>query len=45
MLDTARGLREFIVGTGGADHTTITSVAANSQVRNADSDGCAYHYA
>jgi hypothetical protein len=38
-LDTVRGIREFIVGTGGSDHTTITGVAANSQLRNADSYG------
>ncbi len=38
-LDQPRGLREFIVGTGGADHTTITQVAANSEVRNASTYG------
>jgi chitodextrinase len=38
-LDNARGIREFIVGTGGANHTSITSVAANSQVRNATTYG------
>ena len=38
-LDQAKGVREFIVGTGGADHTTITTVAANSQVRNASTYG------
>src|SRR5204863_1738177 len=38
-LDSVRGIREFIVGTGGSDHTTITSVAANSQLRNADTYG------
>ena len=32
--DDARGIREFIVGTGGSNHTSITSVAANSEVRN-----------
>jgi hypothetical protein len=30
----ATGLREFVVGTGGANHTSFTSVAANSEVRN-----------
>ncbi len=38
-LDLARGLREFVVGTGGANHTTIGTVAANSQVRNASTFG------
>ncbi len=38
-LDQANGIREFIVGTGGADHTSIVSVAANSQVRNATTFG------
>lgn len=38
-LDNARGIRQFIVGTGGANHTSIANVAANSQVRNADSFG------
>jgi acid phosphatase type 7 len=35
VVDPARGIREFTVGTGGSDHTSITSVAANSEVRNA----------
>ena len=38
-LDNTRGIREFIVGTGGANHTSIVSVAANSEVRNADTFG------
>jgi hypothetical protein len=38
-LDTARGLRSFIVGTGGANHTSFTTVAANSEVRNASTFG------
>ncbi len=37
--DSARGIREIIVGTGGANHTSIVSVAANSEVRNADTFG------
>jgi Fibronectin type III domain len=37
--DDSRGLREFIVGTGGANHTTIATVAANSEVRNASTYG------
>ena len=38
-LDQALGIREFIVGTGGADHTSITTVAANSEVRNTTTFG------
>ena len=38
-LDNTRGIREFIVGTGGANHTSIVSVAANSELRNADTFG------
>lgn len=37
--DTTRGIREFIVGTGGDDHTAISTIAANSQVRNTDTFG------
>ena len=39
VLDTARGIRSFIVGTGGANHTSIESVAANSELRNASTYG------
>ena len=39
QLDLTRGIREFIVGTGGANHTSIVSVAANSLVRNTDTFG------
>ena len=38
-LDGTRGIREFIVGTGGANHTSFVTVAANSEVRNADTFG------
>ncbi len=38
-LDTARGIREFVVGTGGANHTSITVIAANSEVRNPNTYG------
>lgn len=38
-LDTARGIREFIVGTGGAVHTGLVTIAANSEVRNASTYG------
>ena len=39
VLDTARGLRQFTVGTGGNNHTTITTVAANSEVLEANTFG------
>lgn len=32
--DSVRGIRQFIVGTGGADLYSFSSVKANSQVRN-----------
>jgi len=39
-LDIMRGMREFIVGTGGADHTKIPNgIAANSEVQNIDTYG------
>jgi fibronectin type 3 domain-containing protein len=37
--DDTQGIREFIVGTGGANHTSFVSTAANSEVRNADTFG------
>jgi acid phosphatase type 7 len=37
--DPLNGIRSFVVGTGGSNHTTIPSVAANSEVRNADTFG------
>jgi len=39
VLDSARGIRSFIVGTGGAEHTSIVAIAANSQVRNVTTYG------
>jgi hypothetical protein len=39
QLDTAKGIREFIVGTGGANHTSIATVAANSEVRDTTTFG------
>jgi len=39
IADPVRGIREFIVGTGGADHTTITTIAPNSEVTNANTFG------
>ena len=38
-LDNTRGIRQFTVGTGGSNHTSIASIAANSLVRNADTFG------
>src|SRR5258708_9908780 len=38
-LDLTRGIREFIVGTGGANHTSFVTVAANSELRNSDTFG------
>jgi hypothetical protein len=37
--DPARGIREFIAGTGGANHTSIVSLAPNSEVRDATTFG------
>ena len=37
--DDARGLREFIAGTGGANHTSLATVAANSEVRDTSTYG------
>ncbi len=37
--DTARGIREFVVGTGGGSHYGIVNVQPNSQVRNTDTYG------
>ena len=37
--DPVRGIREFIVGTGGANHTSLVTTAANSEVRNTDTFG------
>ncbi|HEX4717467.1 MAG TPA: metallophosphoesterase [Thermoleophilaceae bacterium] len=33
-LNTARGLREFVVGTGGANHTSLASLQPNSEIIN-----------
>jgi acid phosphatase type 7 len=37
--DTSRGIRAFIVGTGGANHTSLPSTARNSEVRNSTTFG------
>jgi hypothetical protein len=39
VLDAAHGIREFVVGTGGANHTSLTTIAANSEVQNAATFG------
>ena len=38
-VDQVRGMREFVVGTGGADHTSLTTIAANSEVRDTSTFG------
>ena len=37
--DSARGIREFVVGTGGKSHRPFGVTKANSEVRNADAFG------
>jgi hypothetical protein len=37
--DTERGIREFVVGTGGASHYPFGAIKANSQARNANTYG------
>jgi hypothetical protein len=37
--DTARGLREFVVGSGGRNHYDFVAVQPNSEVRNNDTFG------
>jgi acid phosphatase type 7 len=39
VLDPARGIRQFVVGTGGANHTGIASIAPNSEVRDTTTFG------
>lgn len=39
VLDTQRGIREFVVGTGGANHTSLATRQPNSEVFNADTFG------
>ena len=38
-VDTARGIRQFVVGTGGKNHYGFTTVIPNSEVRNSDTYG------
>jgi hypothetical protein len=37
--DPARGIREFVVGTGGKSHYTFGTIRANSEVRNSNTYG------
>ncbi len=37
--DPARGIREFVVGTGGKSHYPFGTIRDNSQARNADTNG------
>lgn len=39
VADSARGIREFVVGTGGADLRPFETIQPNSEVRNADTHG------
>ena len=39
VLDTARGIRQFVVGTGGADFYPFGPAIANSEVRNNTTHG------
>src|SRR6185369_17671028 len=39
VSDPARGIREFVVGTGGRSHYAIGTPAPNSEVRNSDTFG------
>ncbi|MFG3037542.1 DNRLRE domain-containing protein [Streptomyces sp. NPDC048330] len=38
-LDTARGLKQFVVGMGGADHYAFGTVLPHSEARNDDTSG------
>jgi hypothetical protein len=38
-LDRANGIREFIAGTGGANHTSLATLAANSEILNTNTFG------
>jgi hypothetical protein len=37
--DPARGIRQFVVGTGGAHHAAFGTIKPNSEVRNSDTYG------
>jgi hypothetical protein len=38
-LDPVRGIREFVAGTGGSNHTSLASLAPNSEIFNQDTFG------
>jgi acid phosphatase type 7 len=38
-LDAARGIRQFVVGTGGKNHYALSSARPNSEVRDGDTFG------
>lgn len=39
LADLSRGIREFVVGTGGKSHRPFGAIRPNSEVRNADAFG------
>ena len=39
IADPVSGIREFVVGSGGANHTSIAAAAANSELSNTDTFG------
>ncbi|MFD0886221.1 DNRLRE domain-containing protein [Streptosporangium algeriense] len=39
QLDNARGIRHFVVGSGGASHYSFGTILPNSEVRNSDTYG------
>jgi hypothetical protein len=39
QLDTARGIRQFVAGTGGESHYLFGAIQPNSEVRNSDTFG------
>jgi acid phosphatase type 7 len=39
LFDPVKGMREFIVGTGGANHTSIAAIAPNSELTDTTSYG------
>jgi len=39
VSDPARGIREFVVGTGGRSHYATATPVPNSEVRNSDTFG------
>ena len=39
VADPLRGIRQFVVGTGGRSHYALGTIRANSEVRNTDTFG------